>query len=117
MAKSEKNLIFKFWEDPKNKDLIVNAVPLELLTFDELVRDHFDPKKVSTLPPNPSPTELKIWEILNSKPSDSDKPAMEAIKPFEAKSLKPAVPEPTKSEPEVDIATYSKVIHPANSTV
>ncbi len=116
MAKSDKNsdILFKFWEDPKNKDLIVNAVPLEILTFDELVRDHFDPKKVSTLPPDPSTTELKIWEILNSKPSDSDKPSMEAIKPFEAKSLKPAVPEPTKSEPKVDIPTSRSDIEPTS---
>ncbi len=104
MAEMDKNsdILFKFWKDPKNASLIVNAVPLEMLTLDELVRDHFDQKKVSTLLPSPSPTELKIWEILNSKPSDSDKPAMEAMKPIEAESLGPAVPhEPTKSDSKV----------------
>ncbi len=71
--------IIKFWEDPNNFDLISKAVPLESLTFEQLVRDHVDQKKEWTLSSSASAMASKIWKILNgdcAKPEyDADKPA------------------------------------------
>ncbi len=94
--------IFKFWEDPDNFKLISAAVPLQNLTFEQLVKSHFKPNK-DCVPSND--IESKICKILNSdstKPTehDADEPAMEAMKPSKAESLKPTVEamKPSKAE-------------------
>ncbi len=104
--------IIKFWEDPNNFDLISKAVPLESLTFEQLVRDHVDQKKEWTLSSSASAMASKIWKILKgdcAKPEyDVDKSAVEATKPFKEESFESATPESSQQQ----IKSQSRVVKP-----
>ncbi len=52
--------IFGLWKDPCNRDVIINAIPIEEMSLEELIHDHFNLKVI----------EMKLkrgWVYLQSQ--------------------------------------------------